>query len=339
MKTTWIFFLILVFAYILYKKIITNKNKKAQSNLTNEKINYNTQAADEISTKAVPIQSESPPKFKINWDNIPDEFIVFDLETTGLKTNKIPVDIIEISAIKIIKEKYRATGAYETFSSLIHPHRGGLNQDAMKINGITEHMIKREGRRMDEVLNEFLDFTGRRIMVAHNVDFDRWFLQREISDQGISRRFKYECSLKLARAAFPHLVSHKLTEVASFLKVNTKGAHRALIDCEMALQVYLAAKSSLPKEITEKKKKITINENPIEELQGKNITFTGTLDSFDRETAQIISQKVGMNVKIAVSKKIDFVVEGKNAGSRLIKAKEMGLKIISEQEFISMVKR
>lgn len=327
---------ILIYAASAHMK---NKNRNS-AELQTRKNEIEQSPKNEVSPiTSIQARSTSKKKYSIDWEKIPDEFVVFDLETTGLKTNKSPVDIIELSAIKFNKESYLKNGDYEIYSNLIFPHRGGLNEEAQKINKISQSMLNKSARHMHEVLPEFINFAGKRLLVAHNVDFDRWFLQREISDQGISKRFKYECTLQLSRKALPHLKNHKLATIADYLNIETNGAHRALRDCEMTLEIYLITKSIITQEVLPTNRKIILSDDFIEEYIGKNIIFTGTLDRFDRETAELMAKRIGMIVKSSISKKLDYVVEGDSPGSKIIKAKELGLKIIDEKEFLKMISK
>jgi DNA polymerase III epsilon subunit family exonuclease len=181
----------------------------------------------------------------INWNKITDDVVIFDLETTGLKSNKVPVDIVEIAAIKFSKKGLKEKQETTSFYALIKPHRGGINKDAARINGITQRMIDKDGEDAEKVMEEFIEFVGKKRLVAYNVDFDRWFLQREISHWGIKKQFKYECAYELSREAFDGLENYKLTTVARSLGLPTEGAHRALHDCIMTLWVYLVAKSKV----------------------------------------------------------------------------------------------
>ncbi|HIU63906.1 MAG TPA: NAD-dependent DNA ligase LigA [Candidatus Avacidaminococcus intestinavium] len=70
---------------------------------------------------------------------------------------------------------------------------------------------------------------------------------------------------------------------------------------------------------------------------GKTMVFTGTLPTLDRTTAQNMALAVGAKVASSVSKKTDYVVAGREAGSKLVKAEELGVKVLSEQEFLALV--
>lgn len=71
---------------------------------------------------------------------------------------------------------------------------------------------------------------------------------------------------------------------------------------------------------------------------GKTFVLTGELTNFTRDEAKDMIRKNGGNVSSSVSKKTDFVVAGESAGSKYAKAKELGVTIISEEEFLTLLK-
>lgn len=73
-------------------------------------------------------------------------------------------------------------------------------------------------------------------------------------------------------------------------------------------------------------------------LKGKKFVFTGALERFTREQAKEIILSLGGEVSDSVSKNIDYVVVGKEPGSKYEKAKKIGIKVISEEEFLEMIK-
>ena len=72
-------------------------------------------------------------------------------------------------------------------------------------------------------------------------------------------------------------------------------------------------------------------------LADKVFVFTGTLHSYGREEARSLVEKLGAKTVSIVSKKVDFVVAGEDPGSKLDKAKGLGVKILTEEEFKRMV--
>jgi len=73
-------------------------------------------------------------------------------------------------------------------------------------------------------------------------------------------------------------------------------------------------------------------------FQGKTFVLTGTLPSYTRKEATEIIEKFGGKVAGSVSRKTDFVLAGEEAGSKLDKAKELGITIIDEEQFKEMIK-
>ena len=75
-----------------------------------------------------------------------------------------------------------------------------------------------------------------------------------------------------------------------------------------------------------------------ERFFGKTFVLTGTLEKYTRGEAGNIIEKFGGKTSSSVSKKTDYVLAGEEAGSKLTKAQNLGVKIITEQEFDEMIK-
>ena len=73
-------------------------------------------------------------------------------------------------------------------------------------------------------------------------------------------------------------------------------------------------------------------------FSGLTIVFTGTLEKMTRSEAKAKALSAGAKVAGSVSKNTDYVVEGSNAGSKAKTARELGIKILTEDEFLSMLK-
>ena len=71
---------------------------------------------------------------------------------------------------------------------------------------------------------------------------------------------------------------------------------------------------------------------------GKTFVLTGSLEKYTREEASSIIEKFGGKTSNSVSKKTDYVLAGEEAGSKLTKAQDLGVKIITEEEFDELIK-
>jgi len=87
--------------------------------------------------------------------------------------------------------------------------------------------------------------------------------------------------------------------------------------------------------MTQPKRKVA-SDSP---LAGKTVVITGTLESMGRKEAQDLVKQLGGHPAGSVSKKTDLVVAGESAGSKLDKAKELGVKVVTEKEFMKLVGR
>lgn len=159
------------------------------------------------------------------------DYTVFDLETTGVRTDYDA--IIEISAVKVTGGKVA-----DTFSSLVNPGRP-IPYGATKVNGISDEMVADEPA-LDIVFPKFMEFIGEDILVGHNIhSFDMKFIWRVAEEMyGKTIGNNYIDTLSMARRCLPQLTHHKLVDIAAHYQISTAGAHRALNDCLMNQQCF-----------------------------------------------------------------------------------------------------
>lgn len=112
----------------------------------------------------------------------------------------------------------------------------------------------------------------------------------------------------------------------------------------MAKSIYDFFREEQSIDLINKLKDAGLNMNHIEEegsdnrFEGKTFVLTGTLDKYSRKEAQDIIEKHGGKTSGSVSKKTDFVLAGEDSGSKLTKANELGVKVITEADFEEMIK-
>jgi DNA ligase (NAD+) len=92
----------------------------------------------------------------------------------------------------------------------------------------------------------------------------------------------------------------------------------------------------LEREITIEPYETQIDKNS--PVAGKTVVFTGTLASITRQEAKAMAENLGAKVAGSVSKNTDFVIGGADAGSKLKKAQELGVTVLSEEEWLRLVR-
>ncbi len=175
---------------------------------------------------------------KVDLSMLPEQFVVLDLETTGLDPTKH--EIIEIGAVKVNRDSNK----HVTFQALIKPSKK-IPKKITHITGITREMVEKDGEDLESVIKEFIEFIGDLRLVAYNAEFDIGFLKTTAEYFGLTIKNPSSCALKMARRAWPGLKSYKLADLANTGDLSTKGTHRALKDCELTMIVYTSAASQL----------------------------------------------------------------------------------------------
>lgn len=171
---------------------------------------------------------------------LPERFVVFDLETTGLKPDTH--EIIEIGAIRVNRDSDK----HDTFQALVRPSKK-IPKKITEITGITQEMVEEDGDSLETALPQFIDFVGDLPLVSFNAEFDMAFLtaSAQRSQAGALLNNHVSCALKMARRAWPGRKSYRLTDLAHDGGLSAEGTHRALGDCKRAMIVYTAAAAKL----------------------------------------------------------------------------------------------
>lgn len=305
-----------------------------------------------------------PSKLRDKGNSIidfPNNYIIVDIETTGLSSEWD--SIIEVAAIEInngeVVKKYQSFVEFED----------ELPKFIIELTGITNDMLK-GAPSAQEVITEFSDFIGDKIIVGYNVNFDINFLYdyfKLILDKDLKNDY-IDC-LRISRKLFPEEKHHRLKDMVELLDIQVDTEHRALSDCETTKNVF----EKLYNKVIEKynntsdfictfqKKYKSLNANDItttnnefdttHPLYGKKCVFTGTLEKMIRQEAMQIVVDLGGEVQNNVNKETNYLILGNNdycpslkgeksskqkkAESLLIKGQDIA--IIPENVFYDMI--
>lgn len=157
-------------------------------------------------------------------------------------------------------------------------------------------------------------------------------------------RFLYGLGIRHAGEKAASLLAEKFKNIDIFFKLKSGDFEEIPeIGPAIASSIVKFFSSLSAKKMIEEFKKAGLNleekEKQIEKspITGKTFVFTGELESFSRSDAKKIIEDMGAKVLSSVSKNLDYLVVGKAPGSKYGKAKELGLKILSESEFKSLI--
>lgn len=158
-----------------------------------------------------------------------NEFVVFDLETTGLdyKTN----NVTEIGAVKIKNGRI-----VETFSSFVNPKQP-ISSEITRLTGITNDMVK-DAPFFEDVLPDFYKFTKNSILVGQNIQFDFGFIDYYSRQIDYIFTNKMEDTMNIAKKHI-FLRNYKLKTISEALSVPLINAHRAINDALATAKVFI----------------------------------------------------------------------------------------------------
>lgn len=299
--------------------------------------------------------------------DLPDDYIVLDLETTGLEPEFD--EIIEIGAIKI-----RNNEEIGSFNSLIKP-KTEIDEFIVKLTGITNDMVK-DSPYIEDVIGNLVDFIGDSLVIGHNVNFDINFIYDAIEtvlEKPFSNNFVD--LLRISRKLSPDFENHKLKTLAENWQVDYSQAHRAMKDCYITDELYKKYKDLVYEKYTDKETFVNLfkrenskshknfdlrelvsengddTSNYKDDFIGKIFVFTGALEKMLRKDAAQIVVNLGGKCENGVTKNTNYLVLGtydyadriKNGKSKkLLKAEELilsgyDLTIMSETTFYEMI--
>ena len=180
---------------------------------------------------------------------MPPKFVAFDLETTGLNNQKD--EIIEIGAVKfsVQTEKGIVVPKLEKeFQTFVKPNMM-IPAEASSVNHIYDKDVE-NAPSVGEAIKAFTAFCGQSsILIAHNANFDAGFLRVAYQkNPQIIPGNPIVDSLAISKSILPEASSHKLGILAAMcqrsneigMKIESDKAHRAVYDCLMLMEVFVA---------------------------------------------------------------------------------------------------
>ena len=161
--------------------------------------------------------------------SLDSEYVVFDIETTGLskKHNKI----IEIGAVKV-----KDGEVVDTFSEFINPGVP-IPYQIEQLTSINDDMVK-DAPMFDVIVPRFVEFCGDDIVVAHNASFDTGFVRMNAEELGLKFDNTVLDTMTLSHILLPELGKFTLDRVCKELKVVNAHHHRAIDDAEATAKVF-----------------------------------------------------------------------------------------------------
>ena len=161
--------------------------------------------------------------------SIDSEFVIFDIETTGLsvKHNKI----IEIGAVKV-----KDGEVIDRFSEFINPEVP-IPYNIEQLTSINDSMVM-DAPTVNVILPKFIEFCGDDIVVAHNASFDTGFIKKNAKDMGLSFTNTIMDTMTLSHILIPELGKYTLDRLCKHFNVKNNHHHRAIDDAEATSLIF-----------------------------------------------------------------------------------------------------
>lgn len=254
--------------------------------------------------------------------SFPSDFVVIDIETTGL--SPVYNEIIEVAALRVSDGEVTAS-----FCEFIRPS-SPLPRFVIDLTGITDNDLA-DARSASDVLPDYVRFISDSIVVGHNVNFDINFIYDYCETLGISFSNDFVDTMRLSRKLHPDQERHRLSDLSSLYCIDDSCSHRALADCFTTLSVFICLQDDIlarfktfdsfsAKFKSKSSRKLDISgivpdatsfdeDHP---LYGRVCVFTGKLDRMLRKDAAQLVLNLGGIVGDSVTKKTNYLILGNN---------------------------
>ena len=227
------------------RKLKEEAEKKAQEELEYQKARDKRKQIDEIINQnplasKYRVEDRIEVKYKIlDTDEFmkvaPKNFVVVDLETTGLDPYKDK--IVEIAAVKVKNCKI-----ISSYTQLIDPECS-ISPEASVVNNITDDMLVGMPK-IYEIMPDFLDFAGHNVLVAHNAKFDSGFIAQACMKYSFNHPKRYYDSMSL-KEYWPEAKGRKLSALLQAAGIENEESHRALGDATALAKLTIASVQKL----------------------------------------------------------------------------------------------
>ena len=238
--------------------------------------------------------------------NCPDNYVVVDIETTGL--DAVNDEITEIAVVK-----YRMNRRVDELVTLVKPQEK-ISSFITGLTGISDATVA-DAPPIQEVILAVKNFIGDDIIVGYNVTFDLSFLSCKLEECcGLALNNDYVDVMQLAKKKLPFLGRVKQIDVAKYFSIATEGAHRAANDCLVCNQCYQKLKQlavpyyQLPPVQIELQ--ITAAAEQQKPFTGKHLVFLGVPNNFYIKNLLAIIREMGGCIDAPLSEATDMVIVG-----------------------------
>ena len=162
-------------------------------------------------------------------------------------------------------------------------------------------------------------------------------------------RFLYALGIRYVGQKASRLISEKFKNIDNILSLNSQELYSELCSIDGIGEItaqsvvnYFSVQQNI--NLINKFKNLNINLKTIEQntsniFENKIFVLTGTLENYTRDQARDLILSHGGQVTSSVSKKTSYVLAGENPGSKLTKAQDLNIKILSEQEFMDIINK
>lgn len=254
-----------------------------------------------------------------------------------------PVERIEGQAA------YRCTGGITCRAQLVEGIKHFASRRAMDINGLGDKLV--EQFVAENLIKSVADIYD--LKISQLIHLDRF---AEKSAENIISAIEKSKSTTLGRFLFALGIRDVGETTANLLAKNISNIYALFEISEEALQKISDIGPVVAKHITEffsqaKHQKLIerliksgihwpkITQNTHQPLSGKIFVLTGTLERYSRDEASDVLENLGAKVTNSVSKSTSYVVAGESPGSKIDKAKKLGVEILDEAAFLKMLSK